>query len=120
MCAGAGLVAVEPLFGSSTLALFEEWTSSGADALIVTARADFLGAEWLGRPLRLEMLESFQKLGVDPCGERGEYHTVVTSSPLFSAPLELRPGPHVLRTGCWALDFTLAVSGDAAVTGLES
>jgi uncharacterized protein (TIGR00290 family) len=105
MCAAAGLTAVEPLFGMSTTTLFEEWTASGADALIVTARAALLDATWLGRPLRREMLEEFAQLGVDPCGERGEYHTVVTNSPLFSRPLHLAREASVQRSGCWALDL---------------
>jgi hypothetical protein len=103
MCEGAGLTAVEPLFGLSTLTLFEEWTGSGADAVIVTARAEFLDESWLGRPLRREMLDAFTRLGVDPCGERGEYHTVVTNTPLFNRPLCSRPA-RVQRSGCWALD----------------
>ena len=68
-------------------ALFEEWVASGADAVIVTARAELLDESWLGRPLRREMLDAFARLGVDPCGERGEYHTVVTNTPLFRRPL---------------------------------
>ena len=108
MCAAHGLTAIEPLFGSSTTALFEEWTASGADAIIVAARAEFLDATWLGRPLRREMLDELTRLGVDPCGERGEYHTVVTRSPLFSRPLALRPAGAVQRSGCWALDVEVA------------
>ena len=105
MCAGAGLTAIEPLFGTSTVALFEEWTGSGAEALIVTARAEFLDETWLGRPLQRDMLDTFTRLGVDPCGERGEYHTVVTSSPLFSRPLAVEAGERVQRSGCWAVDL---------------
>jgi uncharacterized protein (TIGR00290 family) len=108
MCGAAGLTAVEPLFGSSTLTLFEEWTSSGADAVIVTARAEFLDESWLGRPLRREMLDEFTRLGVDPCGERGEYHTVVTNCPLFDRPVTLETGVAVQRSGCWALDVVVA------------
>jgi diphthine-ammonia ligase len=108
MCAPCGLTAVEPLFGSSTTTLFEEWTASGADAIIVTARAEFFDATWLGRSLRREMLAELTRLGVDPCGERGEYHTVVTNSPLFSRPLTLETGARVERSGCWAMDLTLS------------
>jgi len=108
MCDAAGLTAVEPLFGSSTVTLFEEWTASGADALIVTARAALLDDSWLGRPLRREMLDAFAQLGVDPCGERGEYHTVVTNSPLFSRPLVVEAGERVQRSGCWALDLVVS------------
>jgi diphthine-ammonia ligase len=104
-CAAHGLTAVEPLFGSSTLALFHEWTASGADAIIVTARAELLDESWLGRPLRAGMLEDLTRLGVDPCGERGEYHTAVTNSPLFSSPIEVVQGERVLRSGCHALDL---------------
>ena len=106
-CAAHGLIAVEPLFGVSTHTLFEEWIASGGDAIIVTARAEYLDQTWLGRPLRLEMLDDFTRLGVDPCGERGEYHTAVTNSPLFSSPLDVAGNGHVLRSGCWALDLVL-------------
>jgi uncharacterized protein (TIGR00290 family) len=108
MCAPHQLVAVEPLFGSSTTTLFEEWTASGADAVIVTARCEHLDASWLGRTLERGMLDEFARLGVDPCGERGEYHTVVVNTPMFDRPLTFACGERVQRGGCWALDVTVA------------
>jgi diphthine-ammonia ligase len=108
MCEPHGLTAIEPLWGSSTDSLFHEWIASGADALIVTARAEFLDASWLGRRLAEDCLPAFVRLGVDPCGERGEYHTVVTNTPLFSRPLCLEQGVRVQRSGCWALDLEVA------------
>ena len=120
-CGAHGLIAVEPLFGSSTLSLFNEWTASGADAIIVTARAEFLDECWLGRPLRREMLEDFTRLGIDPCGERGEYHTLVTNSPLFRAPLNVVAGERVKRSDCWALDLDVAQTlGSADQAGLKA
>lgn len=104
MCGPHGLTAVEPLFGCSTETLFREWIASGSEASIVTARCEFFDQSWLGRPLRLELLSEFERLGVDPCGERGEYHTVVTDSPLFSSPVRLIHNGCVQRSGCWALD----------------
>jgi diphthamide synthase (EF-2-diphthine--ammonia ligase) len=74
----------------------------------VTARAGFLDSTWLGRPLTLDMLIDLPGIGVDPCGEQGEYHTLVTNSPLFERPLQIRSTGHVLRSGCWALDIELA------------
>jgi diphthine-ammonia ligase len=105
MCDGTGLTAVEPLWGESTDVLFDEWIASGADARIVTARAAFLDASWLGRTLAAEMAPEFVRLGVDKCGERGEYHTVVTNTRLFSRPLAVLPGEVVQHGGCWALDL---------------
>jgi diphthine-ammonia ligase len=107
MCEGAGLTAVEPLWGESTDSLFDEWTASPADAMIVSARAEHLDASWLGRRLTAGMALEFDRLGVDRCGERGEYHTVVIDTPLFSRPLPLRHGTVVQHGGCWALDVTL-------------
>lgn len=114
MCAPLGVTAVEPLWGSSTDVLFDEWVRSGADALIVTARAEFLDESWLGRRLDAAMVPELRRLGVDACGERGEYHTVVTNSPLFRSPLRLRGNGRVQRSGCWALDLIPDDDGDAA------
>jgi uncharacterized protein (TIGR00290 family) len=105
MCEASGLTAVEPLWGESTDTLFSEWIASGADAWIVTVRAAFLDATWLGRSLAWDMGAEFARLGVDKCGELGEYHTVVTNTPLFSAPLALERGEIVQHGGCWALDL---------------
>jgi uncharacterized protein (TIGR00290 family) len=107
ICASAGLTAVEPLWGESTDALFEEWVLSGSEAVIVTARAEHLDERWLGRTLRPEMFSELRRLGVDLCGERGEYHTLVTNTHLFSTPLRWHGGGHVLRSGCWALDVSV-------------
>jgi uncharacterized protein (TIGR00290 family) len=114
MCAASGLTAVEPLWGESTDVLFDEWIASGAEALIVTARAEFLDDTWLGRRLSAGMAADFVRLGVDKCGERGEYHTVVVGTPLFSSPLALERGGVVQHSGCWALDLDL-VPDDAPV-----
>jgi uncharacterized protein (TIGR00290 family) len=111
MCEEAGLTAVEPLWGASTTTLFQEWVATGADALIVTTRAALLDQRWLGRRLSADLLPLFEQLGVDPCGERGEYHTVVTNSPLFRRPLDLRANGSLQRGDCWALDM---VPDDAA------
>jgi diphthine-ammonia ligase len=114
MCEPFGVTAVEPLWGASTDTLFDEWVASGADALIVTARADVLEKRWLGRRLAAEMISEFKRLGVDACGELGEYHTVVTNCRLFREPLALKTAGSVLRSGCWALDVVPAGKPDAA------
>jgi uncharacterized protein (TIGR00290 family) len=112
ICHGAGLTWVEPLWGSSTTTLFHEWVASGSEARIVTTRATLLDTRWLGRMLTADLLPRFEALGVDPCGERGEYHTVVTNSPLFRRPLQLRTGEAVRRADCWSLDVVPDAPGE--------
>ena len=80
---------------------------TGADARIVTVRDNVLDASWLGRRLTLNLLADLDAAGSDPCGEHGEYHTVVVDAPAFSSPLDLVPLDQVSRGGCWALDFTI-------------
>ena len=93
---GAAALAVAAAFGLGDLAGYER----------VRRELGRLDPIWLGRELSLDMLADFERLGVDPCGERGEYHTVVTDCALFSAPLDLVLGSVVLRSGCWALDVS--------------
>ena len=77
----------------------------------MTARCEHLDDSWLGRTLHRDMLDELTRLGVDPCGERGEFHTVVTNAPVFSRPLALTYGERVQRSGCWALDVRIAECG---------
>jgi diphthamide synthase (EF-2-diphthine--ammonia ligase) len=48
-----------------------------------------------------------ESIGVDPCGEFGEYHTIVTNCPRFSSPLAVVTGESVRRSDCWALDMNV-------------
>lgn len=108
VCAAHGLTAVEPLWEEPTGALFREFVATGADARIVTLRDGVVDPSWLGRRLTLHLLDDIQRAGFDPCGEHGEYHTVVLDAPLFSSPLPVTFGERVLRSGCWAVDVEVA------------
>jgi uncharacterized protein (TIGR00290 family) len=112
-CAEAGLVAIEPLFGIPTDELFDRFVASGATALMVTVRQPWLDASWLGRPLDAAMKPVFAERGIDPCGERGEYHTAVIDSPLFSRAIRVTTGERVTRLACVAIDL-IPLSNDAA------
>jgi uncharacterized protein (TIGR00290 family) len=107
VCAASGLVAVEPLWGEPTDQLYREFVLTGADARIVTVKESVFDASWLGRRLTMNLLDDFRAAGADPCGEHGEYHTVVVDAPAFSSPIDVVRLDHVSRDGCWALDFTI-------------
>jgi uncharacterized protein (TIGR00290 family) len=104
-CAEAGVTAVEPLWGTPTDTLFDAFVTSGVQALLVTIREPWLDESWLGRPLGAGMKAVFAARGIDPCGERGEYHTAVVDSPLFSHPVAVTHGERVRRGECVALDL---------------
>jgi diphthine-ammonia ligase len=104
VCAAAGLTAIQPIWGEPTSALAREFVATGSLATLVTVRPPLLDASWLGRELSLDVICELERLGVDPCGENGEYHTLVTTSPQFTSPLQVTYGERVERNGCWAVD----------------
>jgi uncharacterized protein (TIGR00290 family) len=107
VCAQHGLVPVLPLWQQPTRTLAAEFIGGGGTAIIVTARAALLDETWLGRPLTLELVKELEGRGIDPCGENGEYHTLVTRTPLFDAPLVVCTGSREMHADCWALDVAL-------------
>jgi diphthine-ammonia ligase len=107
MSRGRGLTAVEPLWKQSTTDLYREFVASGARARIVTVRESKLDASFLGRELAEPLLDDFIARDVDPCGERGEYHTVVTSCAAFSRPLHVKALGRATHNGCVAEDLVL-------------
>ena len=108
VCSECGLTAVEPLWGEQTTELLREFLATGAQAQIVATKAALLDEKWLGTKLCEEMLSRFESLGVDACGERGEYHTLVFASPRMRSSLELREVGRLIHDGYWMLDLELA------------
>ena len=107
MSAGRGLTAVEPLWKESTTALYQRFLASGTRARIVTVRSSKLDESFLGRDLAEDLLDEFVARDVDPCGERGEYHTVVTACEAFTRPLRVRALGRATNSGCVAEDLVL-------------
>ena len=57
-----------------------------------------LAASFAGREFDGRLLDALPA-GVDPCGENGEFHTVVWAGPMFDHPLAVRTGDIVEREG---------------------
>lgn len=85
-----GLTAVKPLWMGNTKQIYIDYLKTGFKATVVrTNRA--LSIDWLGRVLDRQFYDDILKLpGVDPCGEGGEYHTVITDGPNFKQKIELQ------------------------------
>jgi len=92
VCETAGIDAQLPLWKCSRLELLKEFLSAGFLAIIVTVEENKLGREFLGRTIDSDLVNELEETGIDPCGENGEYHTLVTDGPIFSRPLQLSEG----------------------------
>ncbi len=101
VCAEIGIHPVEPLWNKSPRSLIEDFLSAGFKAVIVSCKADVMGGEYVGREISMPLIDELEKKGVCPCGENGEYHTVVTDGPLFSEPLRILKSRPVLIDGFW-------------------
>jgi diphthine-ammonia ligase len=112
VCAAHDLTAIMPLWGQATSTLVRDFLALGGEARLVTVRPPLLDEHWLGTTLTEAAVTRLEARGVDPCGEFGEYHTVVTNCPRFSAPLPIAMGEQVFRGGCWAIDYTIEASPD--------
>ncbi len=104
VCDIAGLTCHLPLWREQRRRLVAEFLAGGSRATIVAVDSSKLGAEFLGLELDDDVIARLEAAGADVCGEEGEYHTMVTSAPLFSRPVPLvwdgteeRAGHHVLR-----------------------
>jgi len=92
VCAKADIIPYLPLWEGARLALLNEFITLGYKALIVRVNENKLNRKFLGRIIDQDVVGEFQKTGIDPCGENGEYHTVVVDGPIFSKPLLVATG----------------------------
>lgn len=96
-----------PLWDSDTTSLAREMQHGGLKARLCCVDTEQLDTRFAGREWDAGLLAELPG-GVDPCGERGEFHTCVHQGPMFTAPLQLVQGETVLRDQRFAFtDFTL-------------
>src|SRR6187402_1149829 len=88
VCHAASLKAVLPLWQQDRIVLVNEMLENGIVTMIVSCNP-MMGEEYLGKILSKELAQELAEKGIDPCGENGEFHTLVLNCPLFSEAIEL-------------------------------
>jgi uncharacterized protein (TIGR00290 family) len=96
LLARAGLRGIYPLWQRDTRELLGEFVAGGWQAVVVCTDGERLPPSWSGRRIDARFGEELPP-SIDPCGERGEYHSFVYDGPLFSAPVPFRKGDVVDR-----------------------
>ena len=104
--AGTGLQPLFPLWGEPTAALAREMIAAGLEARLTCVDPRVVPADLAGRRFDLDLLAALPA-GVDPCGERGEFHTCVLAGPMFSTRIDARLGEVVEREGFVFADLEL-------------
>ncbi|WP_306589928.1 hypothetical protein [Geothrix sp. 21YS21S-4] len=95
---GTGLRPIFPLWGRDTAALAREMVGGGLKATLACVDPRALDPAFAGREFDAQLLADLPP-EVDPCGERGEFHTFAWDGPMFRGPVALRKGETVLRDG---------------------
>jgi uncharacterized protein (TIGR00290 family) len=100
----AGIQPIFPLWQRDTTVLAHDMIASGLVAHIACLDPRFLDRDFAARRFDRELLRDLPA-GVDPCGENGEFHTVVSTGPMFLAPIPVSLGEVVERDGFVFADF---------------
>ena len=95
---GTGLAPLFPRWGSPTEVLAREMVAGGLQAILTCIDPRILPASFAGRTFDQSLLDDLPK-GVDPCGERGEFHTFACAGPMFHVPFAPQVGEVIERDG---------------------
>ncbi len=104
VCGDIGIEAVEPLWGRNTKEVVADFIDSGFEAVIVSAKSDLIDQEWMGRYVDMDFISYLSERDIDPCGEKGEYHTLVVNGPIFKSRIEIGQSSIIQRNSHWLLD----------------
>ena len=96
--ASVGMSALFPLWGEDTPWLARNFVDRGYVAHVACVDTTMLDASFSGRAFDHAFLNDLPA-GVDPCGEKGEFHTFVSAGPVLPKPVPVRMGQSVLRDG---------------------
>jgi uncharacterized protein (TIGR00290 family) len=107
---GTGLVPLFPLWCSpdDTLRLAQEMIDGGLSAVLTCVDPRRVAADFAGRTFDFRLLADLPA-EVDPCGERGEFHTFCCAGPMFERNVPVTPGERLERDGFVFADLLPAI-----------
>ncbi len=107
--AGTGLEPLFPVWGIPTAELAQQMLAGGLRARLTTVDPRHMNASFAGREFNAELLAALPP-GVDPCGERGEFHSFCFAGPMFAHPIPVEYTHTVLRDGFAYADLVPATA----------
>ena len=107
--AGSGLTPLFPLFGTDadTPGLARQMIAAGLRARITCLDPKVMARAFAGREFDAALLDELPP-SIDPCAERGEFHTCAYAGPMFNHPVPVETGITVERDGFVFTDLTIS------------
>lgn len=100
VCSRAGITALLPLWEEDRYALVMRMLEEGFQSMIVSCNEE-MGEEYLGKILNPQVVNELYEMGIDVCGENGEFHTLVLTCPLFAYPIKVHVKEKVKHDKYW-------------------
>ena len=116
---GTGLQPVFPLWGIPTPTLARDMIAGGLRARLTCVDPKQLAPSFAGREFDTALLDDLPA-SVDPCGERGEFHTFAYAGPMLRRPIVVDVGEIVERDGFVFADLVRSGSSKRIVSLLAS
>jgi diphthine-ammonia ligase len=104
VCTNAGLTAVLPLWQKERKELVMQMLDAGIETIIVSCN-EKMGERFIGQMITPALVEELEGMKIDPCGENGEYHTLVLNCPLFSQRINVTISEKVKHESYWFGDI---------------
>ena len=101
VCEEIKIKSIEPLWKSEPIKITKEFIDLGFKSIVVSAKANLFGKEWIGHQFDREFLDYLKNKKIDICGENGEFHTFVVDGPMFKKRIEITKSQPVFKKGFW-------------------
>ncbi len=105
VCKEIGIRPIEPLWGIPTEEIVRDFIALGFKAIVVSCQAKLFGKEFIGRLIDNDFLNELKKQNICPCGENGEFHTLVIDGVIFKKRIEIEESETELKKGFWEYYF---------------
>ena len=110
ICKETGIRPYLPLWGKEQKEILENFIDFGFEAIVVAVRAELLSKSWLGRKIDYGFVEDITTFeNITPCGEAGEYHTLVIDGPIFKKRILILESKTHQREEQWFLDISRCI-----------
>jgi uncharacterized protein (TIGR00290 family) len=115
---GTGLEPIFPVWGMPTSSLAQEMIAAGMRAKLTCIDSAKLDRRFAGSEFDAELLSTLPA-EVDPCGERGEFHSFVYAGPMLNGELPVSVGGTVVRDQFVFADLISreAIRGNESIRG---
>ncbi len=94
--AKVGMQGVFPLWKMDTSFLIHDFLNKGFATITCCVNDAHLDESWVGREIDSAFVTQLP-MGVDPCGENGEYHTCCYAGPVFRKAIPITTGEKIYR-----------------------